>query len=436
MRLYTLETRYGKCKSGLLPWFDPPEPERPMRYYGWHWDPALREWVKHAEEPIEIKYTPKAGPKPSEPPRPEVPEFVDGWFWSKINECWEKRPMPKIENWRYPGELPWPREPTWVPSPELPFESAGWKYNSRLRKWEMVPYCEYTEDERPPEPAYPPGPAGETEVYGWSWFPYYKDWVEVLYAEKVVEFQMSETVNPAVTEAMVENVYPYAEIAERAMRMLIHAGYTPEQAKQYGITVIEMVRNQVMAASRHVQAGRLAQAVKATKDFYPGVEAEFIMPVVVGIILVLTAWVVGRIMGSLVLPEEEDVFIAQKKTTYLMGPDEWIYAGFKAQTVKGTKYFQACGSIGTPYVRHKRGYGVGQTDIIDFPGGFLEEGWHAGLFVKYVWSYWKLSYVGFLNNVGGGLYSLQGSTDLEFIAEYASVVLDPDVCWNFTEEYL
>lgn len=458
MRLYSLVSRHGRVKRGLFPWFKPPEAGAPMRYAGWRWDPGIREWVAMDVPSIQVKVKPGPYPKPTEPPRPFQTDEVEGWEWSEIYEVWEEREMPKIEKWHYPGELPWPRKPTWMPSRTLPAEVKGWKYQFEGAVWGMVPYCDIYREFRPPQPKYPPGPEGETEVIGWSWSEHYKEWLEVIYAERVIEFEPPGTLPPGLDLTLAS--YPgHMEMLQNHIRAWALAQGLPwgeaegfarramEDFGGYGKAMTSDMYGRVWghyAVSFWDKIGRLKfpkpppRYGLTLEEQYAGITA-WRETLNVGILVVIAAAIgatIGYILQREVFPQEGEIVHRDKRGTYLFGTDDWLYAGIRAITKKGVQYYSGCGSIGTSYIRHKRGYGAGWVDTIDFPGGFVEEGWHKGLFVKYTWSHWELEYVGFLIHTTKNLYRLQGSEDPEFLSAYSFILNDDEVCRDFTDEYL
>ena len=458
MRLYSLVSRHGRVKRGFFPWFAPPDPGATMRYHGWRWDPEKREWVQTEVHSISLSYTVEPEPKPTEPPRPFQTDEVEGWEWSEIYEVWEEREMPKIEKWHYPGELPWPRKPTWMPSRTLPAEVKGWKYIFERAIWEKVAYCDVYQEFRPPQPKYPPGPAEETEVLGWSWSWHYKEWLKVMYAEEIVEATPPRTLPPGLTvEALIaDDPYFIQEMA--AATALARAGNW--SALQSGNAFFKLVADVHFKFPHVTDPANIADDIFRAREVMraksvwlaseeawrmrinalaPSLASQILSKGFVPVLMLIFAcvgYLIGMFWERALLAHEYDIVHRDKRGAYLFGGDEWSYAGIRAQTKKGVQYYSGCGSIGTRYVRHKRGYGVGQIDTIDFPGGFVEEGWRWGKFVKYTWSYWELEYVGFLTHSTTDLYRLQGSEDPDFLPEYSFILNDDEVCRNFQEEYL
>lgn len=337
--------------------------------------------------------------------------------------------MPTEEIWYYPGHVPWPREPTWLPTAELPFEVKGWRYHSRNRCWEKIPYSEVVQQERPPEPRYPPQEAGPTRVPGWYWHEDTKQWLEVMMAEQYVEFEPPRTLPPGVTvEAMIaDDPYFIQEMARATI--LANAGNWA--ALQQGNVFFKMV------ADVHLKFPHLkdptsvadsifrAREVMHVKGTWLASEEAWRMRInamdpalqnwrhhitgyamVIGIAAIVGAFI-GDMYRRVTLPKVGDEVIYPDYNVYLLGPGDWYYSRCIGLSAKGKAMFSSCENIGTSYVRHRRGSGVGQTDIIDFPGGFLEEG-HKGIyFVKYLWQYWTLEYVGMLYSTGQDHYELK-----------------------------
>jgi len=407
MRLYKLMSRHGQKKRSLHPWFDPPPAGAPMKYDGWVWEPAEREWVEVPVARIEVEVQVPKYPRPTEPPIQEKPFDVPGWRWSDSMQEWIETRMP-LERVRREMERPPP--PVGPPHEGEPFYVPGWVWNSRLREWTESPMpLEWVDvqQERGPMPEYVPEEGRPSEVEGWSWSEAGQEWVATIIFGQRIGFEPPRSLPPVITRAMVEGVYPYAEIAERATEMLIHGGYTPEQARQYGITVIEMVRNMSMAASRAGHQARLERAVEVYQEFDPGMGAKYMLPVILYVTFTLVGWVVGRIMAALVWPEALSEILVDRKGTYLLGPDEWLYSKNIGKSIGGRTYYSHCGSIGDAYVRHKRARGKDGYDVIDFPGGFVETGFKFPYWVKYTWSHWVLQYIGMLESSGERFYRLK-----------------------------
>ncbi|GAH45606.1 unnamed protein product [marine sediment metagenome] len=80
--------------------------------------------------------------------------------------------------------------------------------------------------------------------------------------------------------------------------------------------------------------------------------------------------------------------------------------------------------IGAEWVRYKRAGKGEKYDIIDFPGGFVEEGFVFPYFVKYTWSHWVLEYVGMLFSVSGNLFALKKADDDWYAGLPAGVTVD------------
>jgi len=436
MRLYSLVSRTGKVKRGLLPWFKPPAAGAPTKYYGWTWDPTIERWVKTSEPSMTIRLEPEVYPKPTEPPIPERPAIVDGWEWSEVYECWEKRPAQRAGHYEVE---PYPPKPDFLPTPETGFEVQGWYYSSRDKEW-FKAECElrmiWVPDPHPEMPKYVPSTGTPTDVKGWSWSEDENAWVQVIYPERIIEFDAPATLPPGITQEAVFELFSWEQLFVEEVRVFVDQGYTLEAARRIARDNFDPLLR-MLWAKQYAETQSIWQGTAESLEKIDVFLKEDIA--VIGGLSVLAAVVgaaIGYIMQREIFPTEETITRYDKRGAYLFGPEDWSYAGIRAITEHGVQYYSGCGSIGTSYVRHKRGYGVGHKDTIDFPGGFVEEGWHAGRFVKYTWEYWTLEYVGFLMHSTTNLYRLQGSADPEFLPEYSFMLDDEHVCRNFQEEYL
>jgi len=257
------------------------------------------------------------------------------------------------------------------------------------------------------KPQYSPGHEQKSKVGGWHWDPEERVWLPTIVAQAVVDFEMPRTLPPGVSQAMVDGVYPYADIMRKATEMFIAQGLSQYDAHQMAVTVIDGLRNMMRAAGPSAYHARWTDMAQNVNKQQLLSTAELTMPVVMVIMVALTAYTVGSILERITFPAEAYIRFGQPGGQYIMHTEDWLYADFVGRSVKQNVYFASCGSIGTDYVRHKRAEPGGIHDIIDFLGGFIEEGWKGGLFVKYTWEHWTMSYIGMLSSVGQNLWQLK-----------------------------
>ena len=334
-----------------------------MKYDGWNWDPAIREWVETDVGEVEVEVQIPAYPKPDEPPRPAQPLDVPGWYW-----------------------------------------------NGRAGVWEEIPLTpqEISEDvERGSMPEYVPGPAEPTKAEGWTWSIEFKLWVADTFETAKAIFTPPRSLPPNVTQAMVEGIYPYADISRKATEMFVGMGMSQHDAHQLGVTVIERLRNMMTAATRGAQAARWQGA---TRSLAVQMGDKFEVIGVYGAIFIITTvtgLLIGNILSRLLTPDTDYFILVAPPNTYLLGPDWWLYSRHIGTSLGGRPFYSECEIIGTEYTRHKRGRWSGEPDTIDFLGGFLETGFQFPYWVKYLWSYWLVEYIGVLESAGPNFHKLK-----------------------------
>lgn len=394
-------------KSGIFPWFEPPPAGAPKRYDGWVWDPSIKEWVGSDVSMISLTVEEKRQPKPQRPPGPEILPKVKGWEWDPTTRKWLSLPMPTTI--QAVGEVrpPMPKLPAAHPGVG---EVLGWKFDFDTMTWKKagmpVTLVEVTE-ERPPKPEYPPGPALTMKVKGWSWDRNTLQWIQVLVAKEIVEFEPPRSFSPTVDLAAVNMVYPMTEQFAHFQASLLNLGLTQTDANRIGQTMVDgfwnMSRSAMTKHRAELYAESFQPAVVANRDL---IEKIGVYGAVIALAAIVGA-LIGTILSRLILPDPQAIGLAPQVTTYLLGPDRWYYGRHIATSAKGKNYYSCCDEIGTDYYRHKRGPFGSTYDVIDFPGGFLEEGWHAGKFVKYTWTQWNIEYCGFLVRINDGMFMLK-----------------------------
>lgn len=451
MRLYQLMKRVGLKKSGLFPWFSPPAAGAPVRYYGWVWDPARRTWIPDDVPRVSITVKPVRYPKPLYPPGPAVPSKVEGWKWSKGKKGWLPLPMP-LETVAI-GE---PRPP----KPLLPAahpgvgEVLGWVFDFQDMVWNEAPMpvkLVEREKERPPAPKYPPRSAVPEKVPGWYWDDATLQWLEVILAEAVVGYQPQIPLPPGISMSDVEAAAAFDPSIQLALetlshpwippillteyetrtflRLLTESGYSVAGAREMmvkyaevtkGMKAEEVVKVWQKVAETVIHNWKLVHAVSPNQgqnisvdNFRRSMGVSLQGPLrtfVIFALMYMTAmvgWAIGTILEKILLSHEELLVLKPDIQTFLLGPDLWYYGRHVGVSATGLRYYSCCDGIGTTYVRHMRATAYGGVDILDFPGGFLEEGWHRGMFVKYVWKEWHIKYVGFLIRINDGLFQLK-----------------------------
>lgn len=369
MRLYRLLSRYGQVKQRLFPWFEPPAPEAPMRYDGWTWDPARKEWLKDVVSPIVLTVQTPRYPKPDFTPQRGLAKQVPGWKWSDMYECWERVPLTRREG------------------------TLGIKPVSM--------------------PKYVPVEARPEETPGWSWHKANKEWVATIVFGEPIRLDVPRSLPPGVDDAMILAAMPLEEQYVRFYEKMIALGLAPHEARR-----LQQIAGEYLVAlmkAKHPQIAR-GEWMKMQYAIEAAAKVEFweaAMPVILGLIATGIGVLIGTILDRLLTPKEEAIMYPARAGTYLLGPGGWTYSRHIGTSAAGRPFYSSCMGIGTEYARHKRGLGKGAIDIIDFPGGFLEEGYDFPYYVKFTWSYWTLQYVGMLYSCGADFYALKESDDDE-----------------------
>lgn len=410
-----------------------PRPHQDLWAEGWRWDGRAGEWIE-AEMPIEIVWmTRPHPPEPTEVPSRDQPAEVLGWRFSFMYMVWEKIPMPKVA---VKVRKERPPAPEFIPGTAKPSEVLGWSYSKIYEVWEKteMPVTEVdVTPERGPKPTIGPGVAKPYDAEGWIWNSRKKEWFcKTIYAEPI-EITPPLTLPPGVKMADFISELPTAEQFTVIYEQMLAAGYRPafaakmidllgmtwtdlETAKSYG----------AHAATARVLAERL-QAERLYLSETIGLYAALI------ILFTAVGYAMGTILERATFPDEDSFTLRGGISTFLLGPDNWSYSRFIGLSKTGREYYSHCGDIGAGYVRHFRGHGIGQRDYIDFPGGFLEEGFVFPYYVKYVWEYWRLEYVGMLETAGNDFYVLKVPAEYEGeINPNPWIEKEEDWCPNFT----
>lgn len=429
MRLYKLVKRVGDKKSSIFPWGEAPLAEKPDDWFGWTWDMDLMEWVQKPMRSITLDVMPMREPKPDKEPRPFQDVIVPGWSWNGRTDQWEQVPMPMRWKVVTPERPPAPET---GPARGFAWTVPGWEWSLWEGEWKPVP-MEKIEvpyfDERGPKPEYPPGFLIKDEAEDWFWDYGLGQWSpSTIYAESV-DFDPPDTLPPDVNTA---NVFPYdpffaADYAAAEALVAQGAWHILEQGNAFFRLVAELhgirpdIKNPVPIAesvfdARHIMHAKgvwLASQEAWQMEINAMAPHWWDLPVFIGAIALIflfmagVAFLVGLILERFTRDKDDDVNLYPDLETYLMGPDDWTYASLAGCSLRAEPYFRSCDSIGSVNDHHLRGE-PWQIDRIAFtPGGFLEEGWKGGRFVKYRWKYWEIEYVGFLIRRGASLYSLQ-----------------------------
>lgn len=378
-------SRHGKFNKGIHPWIKAPLTGAPVKYYGWHWDPAKKLWVEDDVRKIEVEVKVPVYLRPVGPPRPAQPFYVPGWYW-----------------------------------------------NGRAGLWEIAPLSEQEIGdgiEAGPKPEYVPAVAEPTEVEGWSWSDTHQEWIATMIIAEKVGFEPPRSLPPGVDLASVFPVDPYFEASVRAARRLVELGrwdilangdayfklvaqtHRLCPAAKYPHLIAEgvfesraiMHAKRVWLSSEEAWKIRINELAPANQDLISKIGTHAF---VVGV-AALVGFLIGTIMERMAWPEGEIVGLYPAIRTWLMGPGHWNYANHIGTSRGDSQYYSICDDIGTDYTRHWRGLPGAYRDTIDFPGGFLEKGFKDGFFVKYNWILWHIEYIGMLASVGGNFYVLK-----------------------------
>lgn len=411
MKLYRLYQRWGRRRRRLYPWFEPPPPDFPMKYDGWVWNPATKEWDEAPVEEISVEVEAPRYPKPTKTPRPAQSLTATGWYWNGRAGVWEEVTMPYEDVLVTPERPP---APSWVPKHPGRFEVPGWKWYERKAEWGTIPMkqiTEYREMERPPKPEYIPGVEVPTEYPGWSWSGRPKEWVATIIMAEKIGFTPPRSLPPQVSDETILAAMPLEEMYVRYYEKMIALGMQPHEARkmqqiagEYMVALMKAKRPALAAKPWHGVSREVAAQQKIMFQQFTVDALMILVAVVIGVLI-------GTILERLTFPEDPMRPFAVPPGTYLLGPGGWRYSRHVGCSLKGRPFYSECEGIGTGWVRHKRA-GIGEKyDTIDFPGGFVEEGYDFPYFVKYTWSYWLIQYVGMLYSVGPALYALKKADD-------------------------
>ena len=473
MRLYRLLERHGRLKKRMYPWFDEPAVGFPMKYDGWNWDPAEREWVEADVAEVEVEVQVPAYPKPEETPRPARPLDVPGWYWNGRAGVWEERPMPlervqqemerplapvgapheedpvRVPGWQWSDSMQeWVKvpvsrrdiaegrervpEPRYAPRPELSWRVDGWVWSSTQLKWNESPMpLEWVEveQERGPKPERPPDLGVPIEAKGWTWSIEFKLWVANTFETAKAIFTPPRSLPPGVNLASVFPADPYFEKSVEMARRLVELGrwdilangdayfklvaqtHKLCPAAKYPHLIAEgvfearavMHAKRVWLSSQEAWQMRINALAPKAPDYFGTAGAVLLL----GTFCALTGYLIGSIMERLAFVDEDHFVLDEPLDSYLLGPDNWMYSRHIGTSLGGQQFYSQCEDIGTEYHRHKRQRGKFGVDVIDFLGGFLETGFQFPYWVKYVWDYWLIEYIGMLESRGEGFYALK-----------------------------
>jgi len=410
MRLYRLLSRHGARKARPWPWFEPPEAGAPVKYVGWNWDPASKEWVQVDIPKMEVVVKVPKYPMPAEPPRAATPKHVPGWDWSDMYECWEKVPLTRKEGAE--GIAPGP-EPMYVPTEGTPADVEGWSWSETDGEWVATTVIGQKVEFQPP-PTLPPG----------------------VDFDKVFTAGPMSDLNLRMIKWAMANGLSYGDavgFAARAMEDFAGWGknMTPQVYRalwaRYAVGLWDRVGSYTVHKSYRL-------TVQMAKSRAEGNEQWMEMLTLGILVLVATAIgaAIGMIMEDITFVDEPSFMMPEPIGTYLMGPDDWFYSRNIGVSPQGNMYYSKCQGIGTEYVRHKRGAGKSLYDTIDFPGGFPEEGYQFPHWVKYTWSHWDIVYVGMMYSSSELVYVLKKEyISLEERSRRVTVRPSEEWCTNF-----
>lgn len=409
-----------------------PRPEQGFIEEGWYWNGRAGVW-EEAKMPTETKYVERPHPpEPEQVPSRTQPAEVLGWRYSFMYGVWEKIPMPRV-----PVEVPKKRPPMpeYPPGTAKPYEVLGWSYSVMYEVWEKEDMPVYEIDvtpERGPKPIIEPGVERPTTVEGWSWDETKEEWFATTVYSEPVEFTPTKTLPPGVDEEMIAGLFPNEQQFIEYFDKFMATGMSQVERQR----VLQILREEavrLIKAKKAAMAGypQTSEQVRAYVELSDKLEAIGVYGALIACAAIVGA-LVGTIAERLVFPDEDYFRLTGGVTTYLLGPDNWSYSRQIGTSVTGRRYFSSCSDIGTSYVRHFRGYGIGQSDTIDFPGGFVETGYKVPYFVKYTWSHWNLTYVGMLSSAGPLDYVLrEGKGFTGEIYRTAEIVPEDEWCPNF-----
>lgn len=352
---------------------------------------------------------------------------------------------------------PWVDEPMAV-SPE---DYAGWHWDNKLFKWINIPMepiktVAFMKGE--PKPTQIPSRAFSSVQPGWSYdFTTFK-WVQTIVLGEPVEFTPPLPMPPQQLSRPIEARYAYMTDWFEMQMMLKTMGYTGAELdvfmdqleiKLQGLTfearkavkyqiISDIVRN--WKATRFMTIQGSGYLWKRELDEFARKYTPMMTGATALAVLFIAAAAIGALMGLVLekLTKEREGWIkfTDFELTYLFGPEEWYYAGFAGYSPGGSPYFRLCEEIGAINAHHLRSHASRFDRIAFTPGGFLEEGWHGGKFVKYRWEYWEVRYKAFMIKSTNILYRMQHPDVAEWKPEY-SYLVDPElVCWDFRKDYL
>lgn len=376
--------RFGQVKKRLWPWFDPPPPGPTVRYHGWAWDPAIGEWIQIEKEPLEFVVDSPRYPMPSASPRPFVPDKLPGWRWDDVLHEWVERSLTTME-----------------------------------AKTGIV---------RGPKPLYSPGPQGAHDVKGWSWDGTTGRWVATIVFAQRIKLDVPTSFAPNITLEAVNMMVPSSEQYQIALASLQARGFSLSEARRVidplvdGFWKMSRSNAQTIRAAAYAESFRAINVAMQDKIEKIGVYAAMIL------IAAVVGLLIGNITERLTFIEDDSFMLVDSEGTYLLGPGNWQYSKNIGKSVQGNNFYSDCQDIGTEYVRHKRAFASGDSDTIDFPGGFVETGYKFPYWVKYRWSYWRLQYIGMLIRRQDSFYELKRADHDPFISRPVGTRL-PTSAW-------
>lgn len=306
---------------------------------------------------------------------------------------------------------PWFEPPVAPP----PMRYDGWFWEPRNKEWlptEMVPMTIAFEPKRFPKPTQMPSRDFSSEQPGWSYSFTTFEWVQTIIMSEPVDLVPPRSLPPYVTDEMILAGVPLLEQHRLFYERLVSLGLQPHEAKRIADITGEYIVG-LMKAKYPFETKTMWKNYSVEVENQWWILKQEIL-IKGGLILIAAAigYLIGTIMEGLTFPDIDVFTLKEPAGTYLMRYDHYLYSKMVALTRTGKPYYSACEDIGTSWIRHRRAPIGGRVDVIDFPGGFVEEG-HVGIwFVKYTWSAWLLEYIGFLTNVGGNYYVMrEGNRD-------------------------
>ena len=363
MRLYRLISRTGYRKRRTTPWFKAAAAGPPVRYAGWIWDPANREWLPEEMRPVTVTIEPELYPMPTQLPSRVYSAQQPGWSYSFTTHEW----VPTIVMATAITAEPIRSLPPDVTMDDV-YQAAVYDVNIRnvleSLKLGAVP------------------PEGFTRVH-----------IDNL----IRMLEKSGYTRAAADKVMAQYVKLTAGV-DPATKARIWKAATKSIFECW-----QRSHKVGTATAQHYWADYVKNSLGETSKSLGPTAAAAVWVLVAAV----AGFLLGRLMDLVLTPKEELFVLHEEARTYLIGPEFWKYSRMISRTPAGTPYYSMCEEIGTTWVRLRRGTGAGDVDIIDFPGGFVESGYDFPYFVKYTWSYWTLSYVGMLSHQGTNVYSLR-----------------------------